>query len=217
MQVLGGTVAAVALMLAAGGARAADIVFSTFGPGYTYSTSGGWLVVGVPSRPSSPAAEFTPSESGELAAITVAADYLEGTNGATVSLWTESGGAPATELASYFIDLIPPPDSTPLPKHVYPHIFIGSGVDLFVGHNYFVEMAPAATDTFVGWPYSPSLAPGYVWDEGFSYPEARLPAFEVDVTPRGVPEPASWALMILGFAAMGSALRTRRRFIRYPS
>jgi hypothetical protein len=33
--------------------------------------------------------------------------------------------------------------------------------------------------------------------------------FEVNVRPVAVPEPASWALMILGFAAAGSALRRR--------
>lgn len=37
-------------------------------------------------------------------------------------------------------------------------------------------------------------------------------AFEVTAIPTGgVPEPATWAIMILGFGAVGTAIRTRRR------
>lgn len=35
----------------------------------------------------------------------------------------------------------------------------------------------------------------------------------VDVTFGGAPEPAVWALMLVGFAGMGAALRTRRRLL----
>ncbi|MBS0362601.1 MAG: PEP-CTERM sorting domain-containing protein [Proteobacteria bacterium] len=38
--------------------------------------------------------------------------------------------------------------------------------------------------------------------------------FTLDVTGGGVPEPASWALMITGFGLMGAALR-RRRMLSY--
>jgi len=36
-------------------------------------------------------------------------------------------------------------------------------------------------------------------------------SFEVDNLARGVPEPATWALMILGFGAIGSVMRRRQR------
>lgn len=49
---------------------------------------------------------------------------------------------------------------------------------------------------------------GYSVAGGGDYGPNRLGAFTV---PGGVPEPASWAMMILGFLGAGSALRARRR------
>ena len=40
---------------------------------------------------------------------------------------------------------------------------------------------------------------------------SATPAFEIDQLASAVPEPAAWALMILGFGIVGSALRRRRR------
>lgn len=39
-----------------------------------------------------------------------------------------------------------------------------------------------------------------------------FPIETVTISESAVPEPATWAVMILGFGAVGSALRTRRRF-----
>jgi hypothetical protein len=43
--------------------------------------------------------------------------------------------------------------------------------------------------------------------------ESTRPAFEVDdiAVAQPVPEPATWAMMIVGFGAIGGTLRTRRR------
>ena len=47
----------------------------------------------------------------------------------------------------------------------------------------------------------------------YALPDApgRSPGSPVDTLPSGVPEPASWALMILGFGGVGGAVRTSRR------
>jgi len=42
----------------------------------------------------------------------------------------------------------------------------------------------------------------------------RPPVQPPETPPGGVPEPASWALMILGFGAVGASLRRRRMAAR---
>ncbi|WP_298669225.1 PEPxxWA-CTERM sorting domain-containing protein [uncultured Sphingomonas sp.] len=44
---------------------------------------------------------------------------------------------------------------------------------------------------------------------------SRENSFEFDNLARAVPEPATWALMILGFGAIGGALRRRRTSVAY--
>ena len=51
---------------------------------------------------------------------------------------------------------------------------------------------------------------GYSVAGGGSYGDNRLGLFE---TPTGVPEPASWGMMLLGFGLLGMALRRRARTV----
>lgn len=44
-----------------------------------------------------------------------------------------------------------------------------------------------------------------------TFTETGAPAFEIDNISGGVPEPMSWALMIVGFGAAGAMLRRKRR------
>ena len=46
---------------------------------------------------------------------------------------------------------------------------------------------------------------------GVTFSSGTQNAFEFDKLAGGVPEPASWALMILGFGGVGATLRSRRR------
>jgi hypothetical protein len=67
------------------------------------------------------------------------------------------------------------------------------------------------------------LAPGttYTWELDFSdrvesFPNGTLTGVNFDVRTDGTfttatPEPASWAMMLLGFGALGAAMRSRRR------
>lgn len=45
----------------------------------------------------------------------------------------------------------------------------------------------------------------------FNYNDESFVFTNVSVSPTGVPEPASWALMVLGFGAAGATLRARRK------
>jgi hypothetical protein len=61
----------------------------------------------------------------------------------------------------------------------------------------------------------PTNGPGRAFNGNFVVTELKLNATAIPGGPGGgagaVPEPATWAMMILGFGAAGSALRSRRR------
>lgn len=59
----------------------------------------------------------------------------------------------------------------------------------------------------------PTNGPGRAYNGNFVVSELTLDATRLAELPvqAGVPEPATWALMILGFGAVGSAIRSRRR------
>ena len=74
------------------------------------------------------------------------------------------------------------------------------------GLNYYAGHTLAAPGGKVVLRLSQSF--GYSVAGGTTYGPDRLGAFTLA---GGVPEPASWSMMILGFLGAGSALRTRRR------
>lgn len=65
------------------------------------------------------------------------------------------------------------------------------------GLNYSTLFAPSSSFTLVAW------SSGTVIGSGEAFLESRT-------VPDAIPEPGTWALMILGFGAAGSALRRRR-------
>ena len=87
-------------------------------------------------------------------------------------------------------------------------------VDGSVGHNHVFSTAYTATDPlFAGVP-----AGRYVGfedlpfpDSDFNYNDESFVFTNTAGVANGVPEPASWALMILGFGGVGAALRRRMR------
>ena len=58
----------------------------------------------------------------------------------------------------------------------------------------------------VGWDQTTNSASGYIPSATQTFPNT----FQIFGEPVGVPEPASWALMIAGFGAVGGVLRRRR-------
>ena len=92
----------------------------------------------------------------------------------------------------------------------------GKGFEVAIPLHYFVEK-------LVGQPYYPETAFaggsatlrlsqtfGYSVAGGEGYGPNRLGLFE---TPTGVPEPATWGTMLLGFGLLGMALRRRARTV----
>jgi len=102
-----------------------------------------------------------------------------------------------------------------LPSATAPPVIIDtdfSGVSLTVGSIY---TAALSTDSFkVAAVYGPDA---YAGGHGVNTPAAcgdcdlNFRVVGQSATVGGVPEPASWALMLVGFGGLGAALRARRR------
>jgi hypothetical protein len=88
------TVALIALALWFGRAEA-DVIFTNLGPGNSFDTSNAWEVgQGSNLFGYNTASGFTSGGSYHLSEIDIALANYSGTNAATVSLWTDFGGAP---------------------------------------------------------------------------------------------------------------------------
>jgi hypothetical protein len=76
-----------------------------------------------------------------------------------------------------------------------------------------VGQALGAADATIATVITPSDATELYWSDswGWTYGDIRVGTTLADVTPAGAPapEPAAWALMLVGFAALGGALRRR--------
>jgi hypothetical protein len=117
--------AVIALALLSGRAEA-DVIFSDLGPGDSFNANNWYSVWG-----DGWASGFTLGGSYNVSEIDVALAHVSGSNAAVVSLWTDVGDAPNTELGSW--DVSP---STPITA-----ITGITGVTLGAGGDYFVEIA----------------------------------------------------------------------------
>jgi hypothetical protein len=90
---------------------------------------------------------------------------------------------------------------------------LGANFNAVGGTEYWLSLVPD-----LGFPPQWGWSTGTGGD-GASYqvffgtggPQASDLAFTLSGSPAGVPEPASWAMMLLGFFGLGGALRARRR------
>jgi len=80
------------------------------------------------------------------------------------------------------------------------HVNISTPIDLVAGQNTLTFAYHALTQDHAGWQG--------MGDEGWGVQDVLVTA--ADRGAGGVPEPASWALMITGFGALGAVLRRRR-------
>jgi len=82
--------------LKASSANASTIIYSTFNPGDTYDVTSGWTIGGTSVLVQ--ALQFTPTESGMVQTIEIAAFRLSGGTAVDVSLMTDAGDQPGSVL-----------------------------------------------------------------------------------------------------------------------
>lgn len=206
-------IAAFAVLTA--GAASASTIYSSFGPGNTYDCCSGVVVTGAQTTgtPFEEGAGFTSPYAANVEQIDIALSSIQGTDAAIVSLWTNSGNVPGTQLASWTLYGLPSwfgnPGNTPVT------ISGISGVHLNAGASYFLVASPldGNDDTWDAWHNNNQgltgqqpVNEGSGWFTGYS----TALAFDIlgSATPTAVPEPASIALMVGGIAGVA---RLRRR------
>jgi len=206
----------VVLLSAASQAEAAVIVYDNFGPangGNDYDTASGWGVqTGPPSFNNFTVGDtFTPSTTGTLSDITVALEFIQGVNAATVSLRADTGGVPGAVLESWTVSSLPPADGT---FHTPTTVSDVTNVPLNAGTHYWVVIAATANSSRLEWMFidsgigarshAGSIDLGASWETLLS----TQGAFRVteNLSTSAVPEPASlalWSIGVLGIAVAG--------------
>ncbi|MGZ3375561.1 MAG: PEP-CTERM sorting domain-containing protein [Phenylobacterium sp.] len=218
---MAGAIAA-ALVLSAGAANAAKADLPGFAPNYTFgdgakgfalTTSGGpinpGVIVGFNPQPDPPGF----GDRGALIGLLNPADPL---------LFSPAVGGSFT----FLIGLLMPGDGSVLPLPDAPN------ADGRTGRRYLIDdhvidiglffSGPTSIDpgSWVGFNPQPE-PPGDVLGVGFSFQAQGDPyaGFNISIDGKpldfalapGVPEPAAWSLMLLGFTGLGAKLRSRRR------
>jgi len=179
----------------------AAVIFSDLGVGNSYNCCSAEDVTGSSTSIGYQAVAdgFTSAGTYDVTQIDVALAYLRGTNEAEISLWTDAGGSPGTELGDWTVKDQPFFGSTALTT-----ISGITGVTLAAGNSYYLIVAPIAADTFDGFNFNSTGASGPVLvnnGSGFFQVGTTLNAFAI----LSVAEPSTWAMMLLGFAGLGVA------------
>lgn len=166
------------------------VTVGDFGTNNSFSMSGFRCVSGAATPNCGPAvtryiaAPFVPGSTFTLSEIALPVSYNSGTNGAVISLMTNSGGLPGAVLESWSVTNLPgAPVVTSVSSKVNPV--------LQAGQTYWLEVQPLAADTLVVW-YTNGLglAGGITninqagWIALSGYGGQTLPAFSVTgITP----------------------------------
>jgi hypothetical protein len=182
----------------------ADMVFNNFGTGNSYDTGAGQSI-GTASFQEQGGMFQVSGGSFMLDSVDTAISFSSGTNKATLSLYSTSGGSPTTMLESVTV--------TPFAKFgtpFKPPAFTFSGTTLLQdGESYALVASAGNSNSSMMWNFnnmgdkgSVSKIAGGVWSSSIG----TAPAFRVNAT--SVPEPTTF--MMFGAAWMALAARRRR-------
>lgn len=179
----------------------ADVVFSDFGPGDTYSTGSSWFIgsVEVPTPTTyAVAVPFIASSDFLLDQIDLALTWSSGPDSVVVSLTNDLLGNPGSPIESWTISDLP---NIFLFNGAIQTVSPTSAVTLLAGHEYWMEVAPSAVDTLADWNTVDQIGSLGISSNGgpFLIQDGFVPAF--DVLGTSVPEPSS--VWWLAFAFLG--------------
>lgn len=143
-----------------------------------------------------------------LADTAYGSDYLEWQDGPHVLTLTFTGG-PVTAIAFDFMEVRGHASSYTVDVDgILNNAFSGGSTPSFFGYTSNVAFNSI---TFTQSAADDETFNFYTMDN-VSYGTAK-PPIGLDNGPSAVPEPSSWALMVLGFGGLGAALRQRRRVV----
>ena len=175
---------------------ATTTLYSDFGPGQSYFLYGAWA---FGSADGATPESFVPTTSGFVNAIDVAITSDGPGQNATFSLWTNDDGELGTELGSWVVSGYSSSSTGSIVA-----ITGVSGIELTAGQTYYLQ---ATSANLRGWFWNNQ---GVVDLSGL---DAGTTAAAFDILGSAVPEPVTWAMMILGLTVIGVTLRRRRESV----
>jgi len=192
---------AIAASLTAASAHA-DVLFSNLGPGDSFNCCNGWTVSTAASPVHADLAVgigFVAAADGDVSQIDIALGHAGGNDAsATLHLWTSAFGS---ELGSWTLSNLPSFGGNSLAS-----ISGITGVHLSSGASYIL-VAQANADGWQAWNQNTTGGSGPFYTNGGGGGSNTQGAFRI--TGGAIPEPAAWALMLVGFGGLGAALRRR--------